>query len=137
VLRSVSVAPDHALVLRRVSIIAPTNLQAVAAEAECEISAIVQLQPFLVDQKLVLVIVSAASVPRCAELLVRLEAAVVRPVRGNEVLLGLHLCQPAYAVYMVRELLDHDEVMLCIDPPFGYATAHMSTLRDTLGARLI
>jgi hypothetical protein len=111
--------------------------RAIASEHGCEVTAIAQLVPFVIDDAFITVLTSAGRLVRSAELLVALRGAVVRRPRTHEILLGVHLGQTRHTVYMDEALLEHQELLFCVEPPRGYAAAAPEALRCELGARLI
>jgi hypothetical protein len=119
---------------RYVTVADATNLGAVAAELGCEQSAIVRLFPFLVDQQLVAVVASAARRPRSAERITCLGASTIRPLRSEEILLGVQLSTTRPIAYMDEALLQHDEAFFCVEPPLGFAAASPAWMRAELGA---
>jgi hypothetical protein len=132
------IAPDS-LVLRRVQFSAACDGSpgAIASEHGCEVTAIAQLMPFVIDDSFITVLASAARLVRSAELLVALRGAVVRRPRTHEILLGVQLGRTRHTVYMDEALLEHQELLFCVDPPRGYAAAGPEALRRELSARLI
>jgi hypothetical protein len=128
---------DERLAMRYVTVADATNLAAVAAELGCKVSAIVRPFAFVVDQQLVVVLASAARRPRSAELITCLSASTVRPLRSEEILLGVQLSTARQIAYMDRELLQHEELLLCVEPPLGFAATSPAWIRAELGAELI
>jgi hypothetical protein len=53
------------------------------------------------------------------------------------VLLGFRFAQPAHTVYMAAALLEHEEIVFCVEPPLGYLASAPETLRTLLCAQVI
>jgi hypothetical protein len=113
------------------------SLAALASELGCESAAIALLHPFLVDGKFVTVLASAVTHVWSADLLRRLSAANVRPLRAEEIVLGFQLARPQSTAYMEEALLEHEELMLNVDPPDGYASSTPAAVRRALDAQVI
>jgi hypothetical protein len=90
--------------------------------------------PFLADGSLIAVVASATSPVRGMELLLELEVATVQQLQAPEILLALRLNSPEYRVYMDLTLFDHDEVLVCLDPPLGYGATTPHALSALLQA---
>jgi hypothetical protein len=134
---AVSQIPGDSLPLRRVQFSGDGSPRAVASEHGCALTAIAQLVAFVVDDSFITVLTSAGRLVRSADLIVALRASVVRRPRTHEILLGVHLGRTGHTVYMDQALLEHEELLFCVDPPRGYAAAAPEALRRELSAVLI
>ena len=122
---------------RRVELPADGCVHGIASAHGLEIATVAQLLPFVVDDAFVTLLASAERLVRSADLITAMHAAVVRRPRAEEILLGFHLGQVKHTVYMDATLLEHQELLFCVDPPRGYAAAAPDVLREHLCARLI
>jgi len=113
------------------------TVASVASQHGCDESAIAQLLPFVVDDSFLTVLTSAGKLVRSAELITAMNAAFVRRPSMQEVLLGFTLGRPRHTVYMDEVLLEHEEILFCVEPPSGYATSEPDVLRRELRASLI
>jgi hypothetical protein len=136
---AVSQIADDSLLLRRVQFsgVGDGSPLAIASEHGCEVTAIAQLAPFVIDDSFITVLTSAGKLVRSAEVLVALGGTVVRRPRTHEILLGVHLGRTRHTVYMDEPLFEHQELLFCVDPPRGYAAAAPEALRRELNAHVI
>lgn len=133
---AVSRAPART-VWRPVQFPGDLSLSAIAAQHGCSSAAIALLFGYVVDDRFVTVLTSAARRLRGGDLILALNARSVRKPSSEELLLGLALGHRPHAAYMDQALLDHDEVLFCIEPPLQWIATTPNRLRSELGARTI
>lgn len=92
----------------------------------------VELFPFLVDGALVTVLAPAGQPLGASELIVKLGATTVRGLQAHEVLLGLQVGGWNARILIDERLQGHEALMVCVDPPSGYARFDLRELQSRL-----
>jgi hypothetical protein len=123
--------------LRRLEFRGTAGLSGVAAEHGCSLAAVVQLVPFFLDDDFVTVLASAAARPSNADMIVLFRSASVRKPSAEEILLAFQLGPRRHSVYMDAALLEHDEVIFCIEQPSVWIASSPDALRSELRAQII
>ena len=111
-------------------------LDEVARQCGCERAAIVGLHPCLVDGSFVAVLSACANGALAMQLLDDLGAATIAGLPAHTVLLGAVLAVQPPRVLVDPRILEHEEVVFCIEPPGSWGVCTPARLVEALTAEL-
>lgn len=109
----------------------------VAAACGCEPEAVVGLHPCLVNGRFLAVLAPISSGTLPMQLLEALDARTVASLPAQTVLLGAVMASEPPRVLADARILEHDEIVFCVEPPGGYGVSSPARLIEALRAEPI